>query len=87
MLCCSPFYCGVFFFCVRTIQIGKVDLINRRYQIMFVSMLKNWNRRYSSYYIIKFVVFIPIYYVINLNIVSSYMVSSYLYLGFASLNQ
>ena len=28
--------------CVREIQIGKIDLISRRYQIMVVSMLKNW---------------------------------------------
>ena len=48
---------------------------------MVVSMLKNWSRIYSNHYIIKFVGFMPIYYTINLDIVSSYMVFSYLYLG------
>ena len=69
------------FICVGAIQTSKADLINRRYQIMVVNMFKNWSCRYSSHYIIKFVGFMPIYYVINLNIVSSFMVFSYLYLG------
>ena len=47
---------------------------------MVVSMLKNWSRRYSTHYIIKFIGFMSIYYAINLDIVSSYMVFSYLYL-------
>ena len=65
----------------RMIQTSKADLINRKYQIMIVNMLKNWSRRYSSHYIIKFVNFMSIYYVINLDIVSSYMIFIYLYLG------
>ena len=70
----------VFYLC-GAIQIGKVDLIRRKYQIMVVNMLKNQNYRYSSQYFIKFVGFMLIYYAINLNIVSSCMVFSYLYLG------
>ena len=42
---------------VGVIQTGKVDLISQIYQIMVVGMLKNWKRRYSSHYIIKFVGF------------------------------
>ena len=68
------------FICVRVIRISKTDLISQRYQIMIIKMLKNWSRRYSSHYVIKFVGFIPICYVINLDIVSSYIVFSYLYL-------
>ena len=68
------------FIYVGTIQTDKTDLINPIYQIMVVSILKNWSPRYSSNYIIKFVGFMSIYYVINLNIVSSYIVFSYLYL-------
>ena len=67
------------------IQIGKADLISRKYQIMLVNMLNNWSRTYSSHYIIKIVSFISIYYTINLDIVSSYMVFSYLYLGSINL--
>ena len=48
---------------------------------MVVNMLNNWNRKYSSRYIIKFVGFMLIYYTINLDIVSSCMVFSYLYFG------
>ena len=55
------------------IQIDKVDSISRNYQIMVINLLKNWNNRYFSYYIIKFVDFMPIY-AINLDIISSYMV-------------
>ena len=40
---------------------------------MVFSILKNWNRRYSSYYIIKFIGFMSIYYAINLDIVSSFL--------------
>ena len=69
------------------IQIGKADLISQRYQIMVVSMLKNWSRKYSNHYIIKFVGFILIYYAVNLDIVSSCMVFSYLYLGSIDLLQ
>ena len=70
------------------IQTGKMDLINSIYQIMVVSMLmKNWNCIYSSHYIIKFIDFMPIYYTIKLDIVSSCMVFSYLYLGSIDLLQ
>ena len=58
----------------------KTNLISRIYQIMVVSMLKNWNRRYYNHYIIKFIGFISIYYAINLDIVLSFMVFSNLYL-------
>ena len=69
------------------IQTGKVDLINRRYQIIVISMLKNWSCMYSSHYFIKCLGFMPIYYDINLDIVSSCMVFSYLYLGSIDLFQ
>ena len=39
--------------------------------MMVVNMLKNMSHRYSSHYIIKFIGFTPIYYVIDLNIVTS----------------
>ena len=48
---------------------------------MTVSILKNLSYRYYSHYIIKFIGFMLIYYTINLNIVSSFMVLSNLYLG------
>ena len=54
---------------------------------MVVGMLKNWSCRYSSYYIIKFVGFLSIYYAINLDIVSLCMVFKYLYLGSIDLLQ
>ena len=62
------------FICVGVIQIDKANLISRRHQIIVVTMLKNWSPRYSSYYIIKLVGCIPIYYVINLNIILFCMV-------------
>ena len=71
---------------MRAIQIGKADLISRIYQIIIVS-LKNWNCKYYSHYIIKFVGIMPIYYTINLDIVSSFMVFSFLYLGSIDLLQ
>ena len=55
-------------------------------RLMIVNMLKN-NHRYSSHYIIKFVSFILIYCTINLNIISLYMVFSYLYLRYVNLLQ
>ena len=58
----------------------QVDMLGQIYQIIVVSMLKNWSHRYSNHYIIKFVCFLPIYYAINLDIISSYIVFSYLYL-------
>ena len=62
-------------------------LISSRYQIMVISILNNWNRRYSSHFIIKFVGFMSIYYAINLDIVSSCMIFSYLYLESIDLLQ
>ena len=56
------------FICVIKIQIGKVNLISQISQIMTINMLKNRSHRYSNHYIIKFVVFMTIYYAINLNI-------------------
>ena len=58
---------------------SKTDLISRRYKIMAVTMMKNWSKRYSNHFIIKFVDFILNYFAINLDIVSSYMSFSYLY--------
>ena len=60
------------FIYMRVIHSDKADSISR----MVVYMLKNWSRKYSSYYIIKFISFIPIYYGINLDIVLSFMVFS-----------
>ena len=57
---------------MRAIQKGKTYLINRKYQIII--------SRYSSHYFIKLVGFMPIY-TINLNIVSFYMIFSFLDLG------
>ena len=54
---------------------------------MIISILNNWSHRNSSNYIIKFVSFIPIYYAINLDIVSSYMIFSYLYIESIDLLQ
>ena len=48
---------------------------------MVVNMLKNWNS-INYHYFIKFVGFIPIYNAIKLNIISSYMIFNYLYIGF-----
>ena len=45
------------FICMGVIQIGKADLISQKYQIMIISRLKNWSRRYSSDYTIKSVGF------------------------------
>ena len=75
------------FICIGAIMTNKVNLISPRYQIMVVGMLKNWNPRYYSHYIIKFVGFMPIYYVINLDIISPCMVFSYLYLESINLLQ
>ena len=54
-------------------QIGSVE------EIMIVSILKNLNHIYSSHYIIKFVNFMSIYYAMNLNIVSLFMIFNNLY--------
>ena len=58
-----------YFICVVDIQKGKVDSISRRYQIIIDNILKNYSRRYSNYCIIKFIVFMPIDYTINLDII------------------
>ena len=72
---------------MEEIQTGKTNWISRRYEIMIVSMLKNLNHIYFSHYIIKFVDFMSIYYVMNLNIVSLFMVFRNLYLGSIDLLQ
>ena len=72
---------------MEEIQTGKTNWISRRYEITIVSMLKNLNNIYSSHYIIKFVDFMSIYYVMNLNIVSLFMVFRNLYLGSIDLLQ
>ena len=69
------------FIFVGAIQTSKTDSISQIYQIMVVDMLNNRNHKYFSYYIIKFVDFIPIYYTINLDSVSSLMIFSNLYIG------
>ena len=51
------------------------------YQTIVVSTLKNWSCGYFNHYIIKFIGFMKIYYIINLDIVSSGMVFNYLYIG------
>ena len=61
------------FICVERIKINKMNLISQKYQIMIVCILKNYNQRYFNHYIIKFIVFILIYYVININIVSLFI--------------
>ena len=66
---------------MRAIQTDKIDLISRKYQIMVVSMLKNWSYRYSNYYFIKFIGFMSIYYTFNMYIVSSHTVFNFLYFG------
>ena len=54
------------FICVGAIQTDKADLFSQRYRIMIIGMLKNWSCKYYSHYFIKFIGFIPIYYVINM---------------------
>ena len=61
------------FICVKPIHTSKAYSIIRIYQTMVINILKNRDRKYSSYYIIKFVGFISIYYTINLDIVSCLM--------------
>ena len=69
------------FIFIDAIQTSKTDSISQIYQIMVIDMLNNRSHKYFSYYIIKFVGFITIYYIINLNIVSSLMNFSNLYIG------
>ena len=81
MTWCFSSSCFNTLFVCRVIQIGKTTLISRIYHIMIVNKLKNRSRRYYSHYIIKFIGFMSIYYVINLDIVSSCMVFSNLYIS------
>ena len=69
------------FISVKAIHTSKINPSSLRYQIMIIDMLNNYSLKYFSHYIIKFVYFIPIYYAINLDIVSSYMIFNYLYIG------
>ena len=56
---------------------GKTNLIGQRRQIMIINILKNYNyRNFSHYIIIKYIDFEQIPYVINLNIASSSKVFS-----------
>ena len=75
----------ILLFCV-VVVLSAFDLLSA-YQIMIVNMLKNRSRNYSSQYIIKFLGFMPIYYDINLHIVSSCMIFSYVYLRSIDLLQ
>ena len=61
------------------LRVGDSDGQNKFVQLklIVVSMLNNLKHRYYSYYIIKFIGFMPIYYA-NLDIASS-MIFSYLY--------
>ena len=54
---------------------------------MIIGILKNESRRYYGHYIIKFVSFISICDVINLDNVSSFMVFNSLYLRYTDLLQ
>ena len=78
--CCDALFC-------EAIRTNKAYSIDQRYQIMVISVLKNWSRIYYSHYIIKFVSFMPIHYTINLYIVSLCMVFSKLYFGSIDLLQ
>ena len=95
LICCSVgllrrdivhHFVETFYLC-GAIQTYKTNLISPIYQIIVITMLNNWSRRYSSHYIIKFVGFILIYYTINLDIVSSCMVFNYLYFQYIDLLQ
>ena len=68
------------FISMGAIQTGKADSISQRYQIIVISMLNNWSRKYFNHFIIKFVGFILICYAIKLYIVYLFMVFSNLYL-------
>ena len=69
-----------FYICKSDSDRQKTYLINRMYQIMIISILKNCNCKYYSRYFIKFIGFMLIYYAINLYIVLSYIVFSYLHI-------
>ena len=76
----------MFYLCGRNSD-RKNKLDQLKYEIMIISMLKNLNHINSSHYIIKFVDFMSIYYVMNLNIVSLFMVFRNLYLRSIDLLQ
>ena len=63
-----------FIFLYRAIKIDKMDSINRKYKIMVVNILKNLSQIYYNHHSITFIKFIPIYYVINLDIISSFII-------------
>ena len=69
------------FICVKAIQISKSDLISKKYQVMVVGMLKNWSRKYSSHYIIKFIGFIY-----RFIMLLSWILFHSVYLYFGSIN-
>ena len=81
----SSFYDALFVW-RRFRQVKWIRSVKKN-QIIGASMLKNLNRRYSCHHIIKFIGFISIYYVINLDIVSSFMIFSNLYFGSINLLQ
>ena len=93
MFCLSSTYYDVVLFVillkrfiyVGVIQTRKTNFISQIYQIMIVSILKNLSHKYFSYYIIKFIGFILIYFIINLNIISSYIIYNYLYIEYINL--
>ena len=69
------------FYLLGAIQVDKANSINQMYQIMIISVSKNWNHKYLSHYIIKFVCFMSIYYDINKYIDSSCISFSNLYIS------
>ena len=85
--------CGVFHRLVTTLYLCMTNSDRQngfdqlKISYLVIGMLKNESHRYSSYYIIKFLGFILIYYAINMDIVSSFMVSNNLYLGSIALLQ
>ena len=46
------------------IQIYKINLINKIYQIIIINIIKNLNRKYPNPQIINFINFIRTYYII-----------------------
>ena len=54
---------------------------------MVVIILKNWSFKYFNHFIIKFIGFMLIYYIINLDIISSFIVFSNLYIEYIDLLQ
>ena len=70
-----------YFICIKAIHTSKAD------SIIVFNVSKNQSHKYYNYYIIKFIGFMSIFYVINLDIISSYTVFSDLYRSLTSLNQ